>query len=262
MPARGFAAEARSEGRSTAQSLSVTRVAGICFGVGTQILFLYTAYGLLNFLRFGTTQHIQGWAAVDIALAVTFAIPHSILLLPPVQKRLKAWLAPGLMGCVHCATTCFTLLIPFRLWGGSDQALRILNGWSEQLVLALFYASWLAMICSLFQTGMGYQTGLTQWWYRWRKEQPPARPFITSGMFRWMRHPVSTSFLGLIWFTPQMTVEHLILTVVRTACIYVGSYPKDRRLRRFLGPAYQRYGERVPGSPLIGFGSLNRYKTA
>jgi len=67
------------------------------------------------------------------------------------------------------------------------------------------------------------------------------------------------SFMGLIWFTPNMTLDHAILTIIWTVYIYAGSYFKDRRLIGFIGKKYIEYGRRVSGLPSIGFGSLKRF---
>jgi protein-S-isoprenylcysteine O-methyltransferase Ste14 len=251
-----------AQARAGLADLCPSRAIGILFGIATQGLFLFTALCLFQFLRFGSDRYVSNWFPVDLCLAIGFAVPHSVLLVPAVQKRLKAWVPPGLMGSLHCVTTCISLLLLFRVWGASETVLWQLNGWAETVVLGLFYASWAAMFYSLCLVGLGYQTGLTQWWYWFTRQKPPTRPFVTHGAFRWMRHPVYMSFLGLIWFTPRMTVDHALLTAVWTAYIYAGSYFKDRRLIRFIGAEYLAYGQRVPGLPLIAFGSLNRFPNA
>lgn len=68
------------------------------------------------------------------------------------------------------------------------------------------------------------------------------------------------SFLGLIWFTPYMTLDHAMLTGIWTVYIYLGSYAKDQRMIRFVGEKYREYAARVSGLPLIGFGPLRRMK--
>ena len=176
------------------------------------------------------------------------------MLLPTVNKRLRKLIPGELLGCVHCATTCISLLVLFVLWTPSNVTLWHCEGWARALVLVAFYLSWLALFYSLYLTGMGYQTGVQPWWYWVRNRKPPARKFEPTSLYRWMRHPVYLSFLGLIWFTPHMTLDHALLTAVWTVYIYVGSYLKDQRLVRYIGQPYRDYAREVTGFPVIGFG--------
>lgn len=125
-------------------------------------------------------------------------------------------------------------------------------------MLTAFYLSWLALFYSLYLTGLGYQTGLLPWLCWTLNRNPPTRKFEIRGVFRWMRHPVYLSFLGLIWFTPTMTIDHAIYTAIWTVYVYLGSYLKDRRLAHYIGQPYKDYASRVVGFPLIGFGPWGR----
>ncbi len=236
------------------------RAAGIVFGVGTQLLFLWTVVYLFLFLRFGGWQEYPNSWIADLLLAIGFALPHSLLLAPPTSKWLKRWMPSGLLGCLHCATSCVSLLVMFHYWGRMPVELWHATGWIEQAILIGFYGSWVALLYSLYWTGFGYQTGLTQWWYWFRQTPAPQRAFVTRGAFRYMRHPVYMSFLGLIWFTPVMTLDHALLTGVWTLYIYAGSYFKDRRLLKFIGQPYYEYGKKISGLPLIGIGSLRLFR--
>ena len=121
-----------------------------------------------------------------------------------------------------------------------------------------FVVSWLALYYSISITGLGYQTGYTPW-SSWLRGQPvPPRGFAERGAYRFLRHPVYLSFLGLIWFTPRMTLDHALLTVIWTAYIFVGSWLKDRRLTFYLGDKYRTYVAAVPGYPLVPFGPFAR----
>ena len=44
--------------------------------------------------------------------------------------------------------------------------------------------------------------------------------FEPRGAYLWMRHPVYLSFLGLIWFTPYMTIDRAVLTALWTVYIF------------------------------------------
>ena len=236
------------------------RVCGIAFGIATQLLFLWTVGQLFSFLRFGGTHPSSHWFGIDVLLSIGFAIPHSLLLAPPIQKIIKLWMPAGLLGCLHCSVTCLTLLFMFRNWGNCSTTLWHSTGIAEWAILCGFYGSWVALFYSLFITGMFYQTGLAQWWYWLIQQKPPKREFVETGAYRWMRHPIYMSFLGLIWFSPTMTLDHAVLTFIWTAYIYAGSYFKDKRMIRFVGDDYRQYAKRVTGLPIIGIGSLRKFR--
>ncbi|MFO0262905.1 MAG: hypothetical protein ACK53V_14865, partial [Planctomycetota bacterium] len=124
----------------------LSRFAGFCFGIGTQLLFLWTVIYLFLFLRYCSGSSYAGWWWSDFLMAAGFAIPHSILLLPAVQKRIRNWLPPGLLGCLHCSVTCISLLLMFGWWGSSGIVLWEARGWLKSLVLACFYGSWVALL--------------------------------------------------------------------------------------------------------------------
>jgi methanethiol S-methyltransferase len=240
--------------------ITLGRFCGIAFGVLTQLLFLWTVVQLFLFLRYGGSHSSSHWPWINVLLSIGFAIPHSVLLAPPVQKRIKHSVPSGLLGCVHCSVTCLTLLFMFHYWGSCSTTIWHTTGVSKFAILCGFYGSWIALFYSLYITGMGYQTGLTQWWYWFTQKKPPQREFIETGAYRWMRHPIYMSFLGLIWFTPTMTLDHAVLTSIWTAYIYTGSYFKDKRMIRFVGEDYREYARRVVGLPLIGVGPLRLMK--
>jgi methanethiol S-methyltransferase len=241
-------------------TLALCRLSGILFGVATQLLFLWTVVQLFAFLRHGGTHPSPNWLGIDCLLATGFAVPHSVLLVPPIQKWIKSWMPAGLLGCLHCSVTCIALLILFRYWGTHSTTLWKATGFAETAILCGFYGSWIALFYSLYITGMGYQTGFTQWRYWLLQTRPPQREFVERGAYRWMRHPIYMSFLGLIWFTPTMTLDHAVLTLLWTIYIYAGSYFKDKRMMRFVGPPYQEYAMRVTGLPFIGIGPLRRIR--
>jgi hypothetical protein len=235
------------------------RLAGIAVGIGTQIIFLWTVVQLFQFLRFGAERNEVTSLWVDAFLALAFAVPHSILLVPKVQSLLRQHIPSGWLGLVHCLATCLGLLVLFKFWSPASAVLWHFEGWTAAIVVAAFYLSWLAMFYSLYLTGLGYQTGLTQWLYWFRNVKPPPREFVVRGAYRWLRHPVYLSFLGLIWFTPTMTADHAVLTLIWTAYIFIGSVFKDRRLKHYIGQPYVEYAQRVAGYPWIGLGSLGRW---
>lgn len=237
----------------------MSRKLGIAFGLATHLLFGVTVWHLFWFLKDGTAEG-AGALPCDCLLAIQFGIIHSLVLCPPARRRLATWFPAGLYGCIFCTITCLSLLVTFACWRASPVVCWSLEGWPRSVIQAAFLASWIALIYSLSLTGLGYQTGWTPF-VHWVRGQPvPRRDFKPRGAYQFFRHPVYLSFLGLVWFTSRMTLDHAVLTGIWTVYIFVGSYLKDRRLTHYLGDSYRAYQARVPGYPLLTFSPLGKVR--
>lgn len=242
----------------TATEFSIRRLAGFAFGIGTQALFAVTVVGLFSFLRYGAARFSGSWMLIDCLLALQFAIPHSLLLHPKTRSALKRWVPTEFYGAFFCVCTCLSLWLIFAFWRSTTLMLWDLDGIASGLIVSCFLFSWASMLYSIHLTGLGFQTGWTQWmhWYQHRKM--PRRDFVPRGAYRFFRHPVYLSFLGLIWFTPTMTLDHAVLTGIWTVYIGVGSVLKDRRIAFYLGEPYLNYMQKVSGYPFVSFGPLGK----
>lgn len=234
----------------------VGRAVGWLVGAATQLLFAATVYQLYWYLA-GATQRLSHPSIVlDAGLALLFAIPHSVLRLPRVQKAIGQRIGRQFYGVFYCAVTCLTLWVVFASWQSSERLIWNLHDAARLATSAAFHLSWVALAYSLCLTGLGYQTGYTEW-NSWRRRAAlPRRQFVPRGAYLWLRHPVYLSFAGLVWFNPQMTTDRLLLAVVWTIYLAVGSYLKDERLAFYMGGEYRRYQARVSGYPLVPWGPL------
>ncbi|MFO0974769.1 MAG: NnrU family protein [Planctomycetaceae bacterium] len=247
----------RSDGTTDA-TWNWKRMAGFAFGIGTQAFFAVTVVGLFSFLRYGVDAPSNAWILTDTVLSLQFVIPHSILLHPRFRTWFRERFPMEMHGAFFCVCTCVSLVLIFAFWKSSPTTIWQLEGWSASVVTACFYASWAALLYSISLTGLGFQTGLTQWLHWYRQEKMPRRNFEARGLYHVLRHPVYLSFLGLIWFTPTMTADHAVLTGIWTVYIFAGSVLKDQRLKFYLGDAYEKYMAKVPGYPLMIAGPLAR----
>ncbi len=238
------------------------RAGGILAGCLTQALFLFTVWHLFWFLKDGAQSSTRGSIFLDVVLALQFVVPHSVLLLPAVKKRLLLLIPAAFYGSFYCVVTCLSLLAVIFFWRACEPTLWQLGGAAKAAVQAGFALSWLALFYSLSLTGLGYQSGLSPWLAWLRRQTLPARAFRPRGAYHYLRHPVYMSFLGLIWLTPRMSFDHLLLTGIWTIYILVGSVLKDRRLLHYLGSDYRQYAESVAGYPFLRFGPLARWPSA
>jgi protein-S-isoprenylcysteine O-methyltransferase Ste14 len=233
-----------------------SRAVGLFAGVAVQVLFGVTVAGLYAFMAGWRPTNSQPSLALDAALALLFAVPHSYLRLPSVQARICARIGREFFGLFYCAITCATLWAMFLFWQADAAVLWRAPAAAAIVIQVLFHACWIALAYSLHLTGLGYQTGYTEWSY-WRRREPlPRRRFVPRGAYQWLRHPVYLSFLGLVWFNPRQTSDQLVLEAVWTIYIAVGSYLKDERLAHYMGEEYRTYQSLVPGYPGLRLGPL------
>ncbi len=235
------------------------RLLGISYGFGNQFLFLVTVWYLFWFLRDGAISQAHGnWLMRNSGLALFFAFSHSLMLMPRSRKLLVRWIPAAFYESTFSVVTCVSLLLLFLGWRTSETLLWEATGSLKSAIRVCFYASWGALFYSLWLTGLGYQNGWTPFYYWLQKKQAPRREFKPRGVYKMMRHPVYLSFLGLVWFTPHMSLDHAVLTTIWTAYIFYGSFLKDRRLQFYIGQPYREYSSRVSGYPFITRGPLAR----
>ena len=73
-----------------------------------------------------------------------------------------------------------------------------------------------------------------------------AKPLAPRGIYCWIRDPFLLSGFLLIWLTPFMTTNILILYAKVTVYIYLGSLHWERRLLAQFGDEYRSYQRKVP----------------
>ncbi|AKB81124.1 hypothetical protein MSBR3_0546 [Methanosarcina barkeri 3] len=76
-------------------------------------------------------------------------------------------------------------------------------------------------------------------------QTPEAGSLNIRGIYRWIRDPFLLSGLVLIWLTPIMTVNLLIIYLLTTIYLFLGSLHWETRLVAQFGDEYREYQKRV-----------------
>lgn len=78
-------------------------------------------------------------------------------------------------------------------------------------------------------------------------ERPYTHPrFRVVAFYRLVRHPLYTGFILAFWFTPHMTIGHMVFGAGMTAYILIAVRYEERDLVAVLGERYRRYRDAVP----------------
>ncbi len=114
--------------------------------------------------------------------------------------------------------------------------------WAAILVAGQAAAA-IVVLIGLSQTDPWHFLGVRQ-----LVEDESGRPakLVTTGLYRYVRHPLYTAGTAFLWMTPIMTTTLLALYAAFTAYLYLGSLLEERRLRAEFGEAYADYQRRVP----------------
>lgn len=101
----------------------------------------------------------------------------------------------------------------------------------------------IALVIAFSQTDAWEFLGLRQ--LAGQKDERPAA-LNTSGLYRYVRHPLYTAGLAFIWLMPYMTLDLLAINISLTVYIVIGAYFEERKLRREFGAQYAAYQAHTP----------------
>jgi len=160
-----------------------------------------------------------------VLLVVLWGIVHSIMASLKFKAFLEKWLETTLMRFYRLFYNIFSVIsfIPI-LWLMRvlpDRTLyQISAPWLYLILLVQVFAA-LGLAVGFFQTDLWDFAGLRQ------VIGPPVEGesrLVISGFYRYMRHPLYTFGLLVIWLTPLMTVNVLVVYMALTIYIVIGAY--------------------------------------
>jgi protein-S-isoprenylcysteine O-methyltransferase Ste14 len=123
-----------------------------------------------------------------------------------------------------------------------DTLYRIPMPWVLLTAIMQLVGAAIIMI-GMLQTDLWHFLGLRQL----TQATPSAEsPLVINGLYRYMRHPLYTGGLLLIWFLPLMTTNLLAFNLAATLYLYMGSIFEERRLIAEFGEQYRHYQRSVP----------------
>lgn len=180
---------------------------------------------------------------------IVWTLLHSVL----AARPLKAW-ARRTVGAqtvarwyrlLYNAFSTLTLLplFPLLAWL-PDQTLYVTPAPWRWLMIAGQLLAVGGLVATLRQTDVWHFVGLAQLVRDDTTEEPSS--LQVDGFYRWVRHPLYTFSLLLIWLTPAMTINLLTTYILFTLYFYIGSIHEEYRLIAEFGEAYRRYQQEVP----------------
>jgi len=179
---------------------------------------------------------------------IVWAIGHSIL----ADYRVKAWFRERFgdhayrwyrLGYNALATLSFipvflayATMIDRPLW-------HVPSPW-RWLMLGMQGIGLTGIIGAVFHTHVGEFVGIAQLTPGYDFEHK--EPMRLTGFYCIVRHPIYFFSLILLWFSPDISLNGLVFSILATLYFYLGAMHEEIGLRQEFGAAYDAYRQFVP----------------
>lgn len=232
------------------------RVLFFAYGAVAYSLFLGTFVYLMGFVaNIGVPKTID--SGVEGPLAVSILINALLLSLFVVQHTImarpafKSWWTQVIPKPVERSTfvlvTCAVLILMVWQWRPLGGVIwDVQNSTARMVLLGLSLAGWLLVLYSSFLIDHFELFGLRQVWVHLQERENPPQEFVVRSVYNFVRNPLMLGFLIAFWFTPHMSVGHLLFAVLTTGYVLLGTWFEERDIAVALGERYIAYRKRTP----------------
>jgi len=188
------------------------------------------------------TRRKMFWLILSV---VIWGIIHSVMASLGFKKSLRRVLGNGLMRLYRLFYNVFSVVsfvpILYLMVMMPDKGLyQIRSPWNF-IMLAGQGISVILLFVAVLQTDTLSFVGLRQ-----LIEKDEDGKLVTSGFYRYIRHPLYTFGLLILWLSPSVTVNSFVVYLSLTIYILVGAYFEERKLLREFGQAYADYKASTP----------------
>lgn len=227
------------------------------YGVLNHLLFLGVFAAMAVFVgdlldfktidRGGSADSLLVALAVDLALLLGFALPHSIMARPGFKRIWTRIVPQPVERSTYVLVANLTMIglmaawqpIPMVIWDIHHPAVRA-------AIWTLLAAGWLMVPLVSLLINHFDLFGTRQVWLHLRKQSYTPLPFRTPSVYRRMRHPLYVGWMIAFWSAPTMTAGHLLFALVLSAYMILAIRYEERDLVGHFGSQYTEYRRNVP----------------
>ena len=217
-------------------------VLAVVFGVGS--IGLLAVAGSLTFMRLKFSETtVLFW---DAALSFAFFVQHSGMVRKAFRARLATVIPLRYQGAVYAIASGVVLTPAVVLWQRSQTQLLVLHGSLLWVARACSFLAVVIFVWSIRALRSFDPLGIGPIRDHLRGRPERRSSFVILGSYRWVRHPLYSCILVLIWSNPALTADRLLFNLLWTGWIWVGAVLEEADLVTDFGDAYRDYRRRVP----------------
>lgn len=212
--------------------------------LGAGSVALFAASGSVVFVDLGLPQ--AAVLLLDAALSLAFFLQHSVMVRRSFHLRIGRYIPDRYQAAVYAIASGIVLALVALFWQRSETTLYHLRGAAYGTVIAFAVAGLLLLLWSVRALRVFDPLGLAPIRAHLGRIGPHELPFTVRGPYRWVRHPIYFGILILFWAAPVMTSDRLLLNILWSGWIVIGTLLEERDLTDRFGDAYREYQRRVP----------------
>jgi len=171
------------------------------------------------------------------AISLVFFLQHSGM----VRQRFRLVLQ-RFVPADYTIASGVALVAVAGLWQRVDIISVSAAGAVRWALRALFVAAGGGMVWGIIALGGSDLFGLRPL----RAGTQAARPFTVRDPYCWVRHPLYTLTLVMIWSCPELTLDRLLFNLLWSGWILLACRWEERDLVDYFGQTHRFYQERVP----------------
>jgi len=206
------------------------------------VVFLFN--GSLHLVQLGFSERAA--LVWDGLLSVVFFLQHSGMVRRGLRARMANVIPQYYHGALFSILSGIVLTILMVAWQSSTTLLYDLRGFPRWLMRFFTFLSIAGLGWGVYTMRSFDPFGriAIRCHLKGRQVRPPQ--FVVRGPYLWVRHPLYSSMLLLIWSCPELSTDRLLFNILWTTWIYVGTLLEEADLVADFGETYRDYRRRVP----------------
>jgi protein-S-isoprenylcysteine O-methyltransferase Ste14 len=215
--------------------------------IGGGLFVISLSYFLFSYaITFSETSSEETAARallVDVTLFTAFALHHSIFARARVRRWVERRAPPMLERSMYVWISSVLFIVVCALWRPlPGVAWHITGAPALALHAAQLAGAWLA-VRSAAIIDVWELAGIRQ--LQPGTGRPPVPEFKVTGPYGWVRHPIYTGWLLMVFCAPRMTMTRFVFAVVSSAYLLIAIPFEERSLARLSAGGYEVYMRRV-----------------
>ncbi len=217
----------------------------ILLGGGSLLLLgIFLLLGSFTLVDFGLP--VAAALVLDGFLCLVFFLQHSGMVRRSFQQRFEAMASTQYRNAVYAIASGMALLLLLILWQRTEPVVIAIQGPLRWCLYAALLASLVGFLWGVRSLGGFDALGIQPILAEAEQQTAAPMPLTVHGAYRWVRHPLYTSSLLLIWAQPDLTYDRILFNLSWTGWIIIGSFLEERDLLARFGEAYATYQQHVP----------------